>query len=173
MPKRIPALLGAVMTAVFASTVVSYHVHAQGPGPDTHGLVPADKSPSDGKPVPIKVVTKTYDNKLMLANHMVPEDVQTGRIVWEQKCAFCHDGVGQPTYKTMGPWLGAETLTAFGEANIRTFILNGDARMPAFKYALDSKQVDDLIAFLKTIPSDQKPTADQLAGKRTGPESSD
>ena len=37
------------------------------------------------------------------------------------------------------------------EANVRDLVLNGGGKMIPFKEKLDSKQVDDLIAYLKTL----------------------
>lgn len=191
MAKRNSILLGSVAFSVLASTVVGVSLAAQGGAGgqrvggagagaqggagamDTHGVGVTEKTLLDGKPAQIKVVTRNFDNSKLTAPTGLSEEAYTGRVIWLQKCAFCHDGVGQPTYKTMGPWLGAEVVKSFGEDSVRAFINNGDPRMPAFKYALDSKQVDDVIAFLKTIPSDQKPTANQLGGKREGPGNND
>jgi mono/diheme cytochrome c family protein len=117
----------------------------------------------------ITVTTRAYDTKQLLGA-TVPEDVYRGRTVWLQRCAYCHDGVGQPSYRTMGPWLGAETVQTLGEDRLKTFIANGSVRMPGFRYTLQARQVNDLIAFLKSVPSDQKPTPEQLNGRSAGPE---
>jgi mono/diheme cytochrome c family protein len=119
------------------------------------------QDPGAGK---LTVTSRDYDKKLLVGAPVLPEDVQRGRALWLQRCAYCHDGVGQPTYKTMGPWLGAETVQARGEAALRAFIGTGTQRMPGFRYTLKPQQIDDVIAFLKTVPSSQKPTPGQLAG---------
>jgi mono/diheme cytochrome c family protein len=85
-----------------------------------------------------------------------------GRTLWLQRCAFCHDGVGQPTYQTIGPWLDAEAVRSMGDARVREKIATGSARMPGFQYALAVEQVDQLLAFLNSVTPDQKPTPDQL-----------
>lgn len=130
-----------------------------------HGIPTPEKVYGNGVTWPIKIDTREYNREKLTTPPAISENAQTGRILWLQKCAYCHDGVGAPTYRTMGPWLGAEVVTQLGEDNVRSFISNGDVRMPAFKYNLDSQQLDDVIAFLKTVPSDQKPTAAQLAGR--------
>jgi mono/diheme cytochrome c family protein len=117
----------------------------------------------------VTVTTRAYDTKQLL-NVAVPEDVYRGRTVWLQRCAYCHDGVGQPSYRTMGPWLGAETVQNLGEDRLKAVVANGTVRMPGFRYTLQAPQVNDLIAFLKTISSDQKPTPEQLNGRSAGPE---
>ena len=68
-------------------------------------------SDDSGKPLdeqksaPVQVLTRVYDLNKLTHEPKVPETVFRGRVLWVQKCAFCHDGLGQPTYKTMGPWL--------------------------------------------------------------------
>ena len=116
----------------------------------------------------VQVIKRPYDMKAVSSQPALPDDVYRGRSVWLQRCAYCHDGVGQPSYNTMGPWLGAETLTKYGEEAVRTFIDYGTERMPGFQYALKPAQVNDLIAYLKTIPASTKPTPDQLAGRMPG-----
>jgi mono/diheme cytochrome c family protein len=121
---------------------------------------------SAATPEPImKVALRAYDRKALLNAPVVPENVYKGRTVWLQRCAYCHDGLGQPSYKTLGPWLGAETIERFGEEGFRAFVGYGTENMPGFRYALKPEQVNDVIAFLKTVPSSQKPTADQLEGR--------
>ena len=115
-------------------------------------------------PAKFTVTARVYDKKQLLSAPVLPEDAQRGRALWLQRCAYCHDGVGQPTYKTMGPWLGAETVQALGENSFRAFVAAGSPRMPGFRYTLQQQQVSDLISFLKTVSSNQKPTAGQLAG---------
>lgn len=166
---------GAVAGTLIASMVLDRSVSAQAAanGPDTHGVATQQEKSEDGKAVPVKVITKEYDHKKLISPPALSGAERSGRVIWLQKCAYCHDGVGQPTYKTMGPWLGAETVKSVGEDQVKAFIANGGGRMPAFRYALDKDQIDNVLAFLKTVPSSDKPTPDQLAGKRQGPESSD
>jgi len=65
----------------------------------------------------------------------------------------------------MGSWLGAESVRLLGEDVLRAIIGAGTEQMPAFRYTLQPQQVNQLIAFLKTVPSDQKPTPEQLAAR--------
>lgn len=114
---------------------------------------------------PVKpVVSKSaYDIAQLLEQLKVPADVFRGRVLWVQRCALCHDGVGQPSYHTMGPWLDADTVRRLGEPAVRAVIAAGTAKMPEFRYDLDARQVDDLLAFLKTVT--WKPTPAELAFK--------
>ena len=147
-------VIAAVVFVGSASLIASAQ---EGPPPDA-------SPPRD--PTRISVTTRVYDqHTLLTASTAIPENVRRGRAVWLQRCAYCHDGVGQPSYQTMGPWLGAETLAQLGEPAVRILIASGTDRMPGFSYALQPAQLNDLIAFLKTVTTDQKPTADQLAGR--------
>jgi hypothetical protein len=68
----------------------------------------------------------------------------------------------------MGSWLGAETVQVLGEVAFRAIVDLGTERMPGFRYTLKPQQYDDLMAFMKTVSSDTKPTPDQLAGRLPG-----
>jgi mono/diheme cytochrome c family protein len=120
------------------------------------------------RPTTSKEIKRDYDIKQLIALSKVPSDVYRGRVLWLQQCALCHDGVGQPSYQTMGPWLDAETVKTLGEAAVRAIVADGTARMPEFRYNLQPQQVNDLIAFLNSVTT--KPTADELAGKAPGAE---
>ena len=50
---------------------------------------------------------------------------------------------------TFGPLLSK--TNAANEATLREKIKNGGARMPAYKLALTDEQIDQVIAFMKTI----------------------
>ena len=159
MTRRLCVVLGVASTSLLVSMVAGVGVSAQG-GNLAHGTPTPEKVYGDTP----KLEKRDYDTQQLLSSHL-SQDAYAGRVLWLQKCAFCHDGVGQPTYNTMGPFIGAEALQKFGEDTVRNFILNGDVRMPAFRYQLNTHQVDNLIGFLKTVPTSQKPTPAQLAGR--------
>jgi mono/diheme cytochrome c family protein len=160
MTRNLLAVCGVVAVALSVGVAML----AQG-GNNAHGIPTPEKVYGDGVTWPIKVESRDYDKGKLLASPGLSEEALTGRILWLQKCAFCHDGVGAPTYRTMGPWLGAESIQKIGEDNVKSFISNGDVRMPAFRYNLNAQQIDDLVAFLKTVQADQKPTPAQLSGR--------
>lgn len=145
----------AIVAAVVLISGGRFFAAAQGRGGAT---------PQQGDPAKVTVSSRVYDKKQLLTAPVLPDDAYRGRALWLQRCAYCHDGVGQPTYKTMGPWLGAETIQSRGETALRAIIGAGTPRMPGFRYTLKPQQMDDLFAFLKTVSSDQKPTPAQLAG---------
>jgi mono/diheme cytochrome c family protein len=127
------------------------------------GGVPAQDSSK------ITVTKRAYDTKLLVAPPALSESALRGRRIWLQRCSYCHDGVGQPSYNTMGPWLGADTFQSLPEPAFKALVAAGTVRMPGFRYALKSQQMDDVIAFLKTVSSEKRPTPAQLAGKAAGP----
>ncbi|MFZ0499376.1 MAG: cytochrome c [Steroidobacteraceae bacterium] len=114
-------------------------------------------------PVKPAVTKSAYDVPDLIKQLRVPDAVFRGRVLWIQRCALCHDGVGQPSYHTMGPWLDADTVKSLGEPAVRAIIAAGTARMPEFRYDLDVQQVKDLLAFLETVT--WKPTPAELAVK--------
>lgn len=123
-------------------------------------LIAQERSPA------VKVVTVPYDMaKLLKSAEAPPDEIMKGRVLWLQRCAFCHDGVGTPTYNTMGPWIDSELVQKRGDAAVREKILKGSSAMPGFQYGLSAAQVDQVLAFLKTVTPDQKPTPEQKAGK--------
>ena len=119
-------------------------------------------------PTRVTVTRRPYDRAQLVKPSTLSEEAYRGRTVWLQRCAYCHDGVGNISYNTMGSWLGAETVQVLTEPAMRAIIAAGTERMPGFSYALQPKQMDDLMAFIKTIPASTKPTADQLAGRLPG-----
>jgi mono/diheme cytochrome c family protein len=119
-------------------------------------------------PTKITVVKRAYDTQQLLSAPVLSDEAYRGRTIWLQRCAYCHDGVGQPSYHTMGSWLGAETVQLLTEPAIRAIVAAGTERMPGFSDALTPQQVGAIIAFLKTVPSSQKPTPAQLAGRAEG-----
>jgi len=138
---------------------------------DTHGIPPQSQlnAKDNEKTVPFKVTHHDYDLKKLLATPPLSEQATVGKVLWQQRCAYCHDGMGQPTYKTMGSWIDSDTVKSAGPEALKQIISAGIDRMPAFKYDLDAKQLDAVIEFLKTVPPSLKPTPAQLDGKLAGP----
>jgi mono/diheme cytochrome c family protein len=132
------------------------------------------KADDGGKPLdeqksaPVQVITRDYDLDTLTHEAKVPATVFRGRVLWLQKCAFCHDGLGQPTYKTMGPWLDQDLVQTLSDVGVKAIVQYGTARMPGFQYGLSEAQLDDLMNFLKTVPASAKPTPAQLAGRSEG-----
>ena len=74
-----------------------------------------------------------------------------GRQILAQSCGVCHLQP-LPKAQTYGPPLN-KAAAGGNDAAIRSTILEGTARMPAFKYYLQPDQVDAIIAYMKTIPA--------------------
>jgi mono/diheme cytochrome c family protein len=129
------------------------------------GAAAQNRAEPPPQPQPVRpLVTKSaYDIHELVRKSQVPPAVFRGRVLWIQRCALCHDGVGQPSYHTLGPWLDADTVRSLGEPAVRAIIDAGTAAMPEFRYDLNARQVSDLLAFLKTVT--WKPTAAELAVK--------
>lgn len=116
-------------------------------------------------PAPPKVTTIDYD----LAKAAVPPSLSAseliGKKLFVQRCSLCHDLLGQPATTTVAPWIDQETVKRSEQA-VRTKIMNGSRRMPAWKYTFDAQQIDSIVAYLKTVTPDMKP---KPGGPITGP----
>ena len=79
-----------------------------------------------------------------------------GRFRFRQRCAVCHalqtnmSGVEGGAANPLGPVLTKRTVAGREEA-VRRRIMDGSARMPAFKYALEPNTADAIIAYLKRV----------------------
>jgi len=73
-----------------------------------------------------------------------------GRRLFEQSCGVCHT---RPTLVSgmYGPELSKINLGGQEEL-LRTFISNGTARMPGFKYTYSPEQIAAIAAYIKTLP---------------------
>jgi len=81
--------------------------------------------------------------------------VARGEIWFYQRCAICHvDRIDKDvTYKQiLGPYLMGtlKNATPAREATARELIKAGTLRMPGYKYSLSDRELDELMAFLKT-----------------------
>jgi mono/diheme cytochrome c family protein len=89
------------------------------------------------------------------------EQENRGAGIFIQHCALCHldktFGTGGTKYccvRSLGPKLGGLFKDAGPdqEKALRDFIVNGGPTyMPAFKYGLTPKEIDDIVAYLKTL----------------------
>jgi mono/diheme cytochrome c family protein len=79
-----------------------------------------------------------------------PQAVANGKRIFNQSCGACHDTLGTTTKS--GPALKNyyrhEPRPA--DATVHIIIQQGKGRMPAFT-TLDKLQIDDLVAYLKTV----------------------
>ena len=105
------------------------------------------------------IVRTEYDMDKVVEPSSLSADEFRGRQLFVQRCAICHDPLGQPSFpRTPGPWVDAATLRSLGEDTVRSQIMMGSARMPGWQYTLKPTEVDQLIAFLKTVTPEQRPS---------------
>jgi mono/diheme cytochrome c family protein len=88
-----------------------------------------------------------YDMRTFIEPLPLNETELAGRALFAQRCANCHGGSAQRP----GPPLGKPTIDRLGDSAVRDKVLKGSTMMPGFQHSLESVQVDQLIAFLKTF----------------------
>jgi mono/diheme cytochrome c family protein len=116
--------------------------------------------------VPPEIVVTDYDMRKAVAPSALSAVELSGKKLFVQRCALCHDLLGQPATTTVGPWIDRELVTARGEEAVRNQIMLGSRRMPGWRHTLKPGQIDAVIAYLKTVTPDQKP---KPGGRVTGP----
>jgi mono/diheme cytochrome c family protein len=83
------------------------------------------------------------------------EEATRGENLFLQRCSICHLPrklkFGSPP--VIGPSLSGQFKDATPDQMkvLRGFILKGGPDMPGFQYGLEPNEVDDLIAYLKTL----------------------
>ena len=91
-------------------------------------------------------------------NPNLNDQEKRGQYVFLQRCALCHvtkygKDVAAPRLPPI--WVNLEGLfkntDSDKETEVRGFILEGTSRMPGWQYTLETKQIDDVIAYLKTL----------------------
>jgi len=83
------------------------------------------------------------------------EQQRHGRQVFAQSCGVCHLAPSLNA-RTYGPSLNK--ASANGDNDImREYILNGTPRMPAFKYYLNTSDIDAIISYVRTVPAPAAP----------------
>jgi mono/diheme cytochrome c family protein len=83
--------------------------------------------------------------------------VARGKDVFVKKCALCHNADSDA--KKIGPGLkGLSKRGTFSVNNnkvttesLKTWIENGDSLMPPFKEVLEPAQINDVVAYVKTL----------------------
>ncbi len=83
--------------------------------------------------------------------------VARGKEVFEKKCAVCH--FADSDAKKIGPGLkgiskrGTFTVNQnkVTDESLKTWIENGDTLMPPFKEVLETPQIQDVVAYVRTL----------------------
>jgi mono/diheme cytochrome c family protein len=89
------------------------------------------------------------------AAEKLSEDARRGEGLFLQRCSLCHLPrklkFGSPP--VVGPSLSGQFKDATPDEMkiLRGFILKGGPDMPGFQYGLEPKEIDDVIAYLKTL----------------------
>ena len=103
-----------------------------------------------------EVVRTVYDMPAVVTPPSLSEDALAGWKLFVQRCAICHDPLGQPSYPdTLGPVLGLGNVSRLGEETVREIIMVGSVRMPGWQYTLSQEQVGQVIAYLNTVTREQ------------------
>lgn len=76
-----------------------------------------------------------------------------GKKAFLQRCSICHlpPLYEPPEVKPYGPLLDGYLRNPQMEARARKAIAEGTPRMPGFQYTLQPNEIDDLIAYMKTM----------------------
>jgi mono/diheme cytochrome c family protein len=117
-------------------------------------------------PAPPKVVVVDYDMKKALTPPPLSDVELAGKKLFIQRCALCHDLLGQPATTTVGPWIDGTVVKARGDEAVRQKIMNGSQRMPAWRHTLQPQQIDSVISYLKTVTPEMRP---KPGGTPSGP----
>jgi mono/diheme cytochrome c family protein len=141
---------GILHAGIFATLVIALALFAGSATP-----VSAQNETTGGPPASRELPIK-HDPGVKLT-----EQQTRGAGIFIQHCALCHldktFGAGGSKYccvRSLGPKLGGLFKDAGPdqEKALREFITNGGPTyMPAFKYALTPKEIDDIVAYLKTL----------------------
>jgi mono/diheme cytochrome c family protein len=89
-------------------------------------------------------------------NNLSPK-LAHGRQILTQNCNVCHLPQN-PGAKTYGPPLDKNAANG-DDKLMKEVIQNGLVKMPGWKYTLKDSDIDDVIAYVRTIPVAAPPTA--------------
>ena len=99
---------------------------------------------------------KTPKKKSSNDSHASAAAVARGKEIFEKKCAVCH--YADSDAKKIGPGLKGISKRGFTvnqskvtDETLKTWIANGDSLMPPFKDVLTPSEIDDVVAYVKTL----------------------
>ena len=110
--------------------------------------------------IPVAASAQSPQASSSVAVSGLNEQQRTGKRLFLQNCGLCH--VPEPKNpkdpKDLGTTVGPRLEGLFSgakprpEAVVRTFVLSGvEGKMPGFQYSLEPKDMDAVIAYLKTL----------------------
>ena len=127
------------MHAVLSLTLIALGLLPQNPLRETQVSTP-------------EIVRTEYDMAEVVRPPSLPAEALAGWKLFVQRCAICHDPLGQPSYpESFAPLLSRETVRNLGEARVRRVVLVGSSRMPGWRYTLSEEQIGEVIAYLNTV----------------------
>ena len=127
------------MHAALSLTLIAFGLLVQNPLRETQVSTP-------------EIVRTDYDMAEVVRPPALPADALAGWKLFVQRCAICHDPLGQPSYpESFALPLSRETVNNLGERRVRTVVMFGSARMPGWRYTLSEEQVGEVIAYLNTV----------------------
>ena len=88
------------------------------------------------------------------SGNQVVEKTIKGEKLFLQRCSLCHLGV-PPFFKTYAPLLHKEVVATMGEDAMQKIIMDGSPKMPAWKYSLRPADIDNILAYLKTVTKEE------------------
>ena len=104
----------------------------------------------------IKLPAQTSQASASKASSSLNDQEMRGEGLFLQRCSLCHLPQARrqvPSSQPYGPYLASLLKNAGAEKEkaVREIILKGGPRMPGFQYGLTTKEIDDLIAYLKIL----------------------
>ena len=108
------------------------------------------------------IVLAAQSNQSSSSSGSVPtlnEQQKTGKGLFMQNCSVCHLPILENSKDAAGggPTIGPPLEGLFRgertrpEEAVRTFIMRGTQKMPGFQDGLERREIDSIIAYLKTI----------------------
>lgn len=88
---------------------------------------------------------------LILFSTNAKADVQAGAATYKTKCASCHgaDGKGKAALKTED--LASAAVQNKSDAELTAITTDGKGKMPAYGKSLKPDQIQDLIAYIRSL----------------------
>ncbi len=127
------------MHAVLSLTLIALGLVAQNPLRETQVSTP-------------EIVRTEYDMAEVVRPPSLPAEALAGWKLFVQRCALCHDPLGQPSYpESFAPLLSRQTVRNLGEDRVRRVVMVGSSRMPGWRYTLSEAQIGEVISYLNTV----------------------
>ena len=114
---------------------------------------------ANGAIFPITLASQSSQSSSSAPGSALNERQRAGKRLLMQNCGLCHlpTGGNPKDPKDQGTTLGPPLNGLFRRANpasedfVRELIRQGTEKMPGFRYALEPKEIDNIIAYLKTL----------------------